>query len=139
MRLPLPMSFGSLHMNVLPDGLSTRPKNLNLMRVFTMRIVRTAVDPPVFSLPGDKIMPASRTSGGNNSIMFLLLDGAYILDMTLFVFFGFFYLDREEFGIYIIYLFTGNAVFFELRYKTDEPVPINHIIVPKRHAQISSI
>lgn len=109
------------------------------MRVSTMRIVRTAVEPPVFSLPEDKIMPVSRTSGGNNSIMFLLLDGAYILDMTLFVFFGFFYLDREEFGIYIIYLFTGNAVFFELRYKTDEPIPINHIIVSKRHAQISSI
>lgn len=57
MRLPIPMSFGSLHMNVLPDVLSTRPKNLNLMRVFTMRIVRTAVEPPVFSLHEDKTMP----------------------------------------------------------------------------------
>ncbi len=86
MRLPLPMSFGSLHINVLPDGLSTRPKNLNLMRVFTMRIVRTAVEPPIFALPEDKVMSASRTFAGNNSIMFLLLDGAYILDMTLFCF-----------------------------------------------------
>lgn len=139
MRRPLPISFGSLHINVLPNGQSTIPNNLNLMGVFTMRIVRTAVESPVFSLPEDKVMSASRTFAGNNSIMFLFLNCAYVPDMTLFVFFGFFYLDREEFGIYIIYLFTGNTVFFELRYKTDEPIPINHIIVSKRHAHISSI
>lgn len=74
-------------------GGTAAPQDLNLMRISTIWIVRATIELPVFTFSKDKIMTASRTFAGSNSIMFPFLNCAYIPEMLLSVFFGLFYLD----------------------------------------------
>ncbi len=74
-------------------GGTATPQNLNLMRISTIWIVRATIGLSIFTFAKKKVMTASRTFAGSDSIMFPFLNCAYVPEMLFSVFFGLFYLD----------------------------------------------